>query len=191
MREKVRLFLAVVFTLLVAGGCGAGNNVYMEKVAEEENGTETVERDVTEQKQEFCYVYVCGAVLAPGVYEIPADGRVYEAIKAAGGLADGACAEAINQAEHVSDGQMIRIPTEEEVSEWDRKNEADDDGRMDINQASVADFMTLPGIGASKAEALVSYREAKGGFSSIEDIMNVDGIKKGVFDKIKDRIKVN
>lgn len=190
MREKVRLFLAVVFTLLVAGGCGAGNNVYMEKVAEEETGTETVERDVTEQKQEFCYVYVCGAVLAPGVYEIPADGRVYEAIKAAGGLADGACAEAVNQAEHVSDGQMIRIPTEEEVSEWDRKNEADD-GRMDINQASVADFMTLPGIGASKAEALVSYREAKGGFSSIEDIMNVDGIKKGVFDKIKDRIKVN
>ena len=91
----------------------------------------------------------------------------------------------------MSDGQMIRIPTEEEVSEWDRKKEADEDGRMDINHASVADFMTLPGIGASKAEALVSYREAKGGFSSIEDIMNVDGIKKGVFDKIKDRIKVN
>ena len=66
---------------------------------------------------------------------------------------------------------------------------SDDD--LDINHASVADFMTLPGIGASKAEALVSYREAKGGFSSIEDIMNVDGIKKGVFDKIKDRIKVN
>ena len=144
---------------------------------------------MAEQKQESCYV--CGAVLVPGVYEIPADGRVYEAIKAAGGLTEGACAEAINQAERVSDGQMIRIPTEEEVSEWDRRKEADEDGRMDINHASVADFMTLPGIGASKAEALVSYREAKGGFSSIEDIMNVDGIKKGVFDKIKDRIKVN
>lgn len=191
MREKARLFLAVVFTLLVAGGCGAGNNVYMEKVTEEAAGTETEEQDVAEQKQESCYVYVCGAVLVPGVYEIPADGRVYEAVKAAGGLAEGACAEAINQAERVSDGQMIRIPTEEEVSEWDRRKEADEDGRMDINHASVADFMTLPGIGASKAEALVSYREAKGGFSSIEDIMNVDGIKKGVFDKIKDRIKVN
>ena len=65
-----------------------------------------------------------------------------------------------------------------------------DDGLLDINRASVADFMTLPGIGQSKAEALFQYREAHGRFSSIEEIMNVDGIKEGVFNKIKDSIKV-
>ena len=65
-----------------------------------------------------------------------------------------------------------------------------EDGLLDINRASVADFMTLPGIGQSKAEALFQYREAHGRFSSVEEIMNVDGIKEGVFNKIKDSIKV-
>ena len=91
----------------------------------------------------------------------------------------------------VYDGQMLRIPTMEEVAAAQEESESNvDDGLLDINRASVADFMTLPGIGQSKAEALFQYREAHGRFSSIEEIMNVDGIKEGVFNKIKDSIKV-
>ena len=93
--------------------------------------------------------------------------------------------EAVNQAEFGTDGQMLRIPTMEEVAAAQEESESNvDDGLLDINRASVADFMTLPGIGQSKAEALFQYREAHGRFSSIEEIMNVDGIKEGVFNKL-------
>ena len=116
---------------------------------------------------------------------------VYEAVAMAGGMTEDAGMEAVNQAEFVTDGQMLRIPTMEEVAAAQEESESNvDDGLLDINRASVADFMTLPGIGQSKAEALFQYREAHGRFSSIEEIMNVDGIKEGVFNKIKDSIKV-
>ena len=138
-----------------------------------------------------CMVYVCGAVENPGVYELPENSRVYEAVAMAGGMTEDAGMEAVNQAEFVTDGQMLRIPTMEEVAAAQEESESNvDDGLLDINRASVADFMTLPGIGQSKAEALFQYREAHGRFSSIEEIMNVDGIKEGVFNKIKDSIKV-
>ena len=134
---------------------------------------------------------VCGAVENPGVYELPENSRVYEAVAMAGGMTEDAGMEAVNQAEFVTDGQMLRIPTMEEVAAAQEESESNvDDGLLDINRASVADFMTLPGIGQSKAEALFQYREAHGRFSSIEEIMNVDGIKEGVFNKIKDSIKV-
>ena len=126
-----------------------------------------------------------------GVYELPENSRVYEAVAMAGGMTEDAGMEAVNQAEFVTDGQMLRIPTMEEVAAAQEESESNvDDGLLDINRASVADFMTLPGIGQSKAEALFQYREAHGRFSSIEEIMNVDGIKEGVFNKIKDSIKV-
>ena len=122
---------------------------------------------------------------------LPENSRVYEAVAMAGGMTEDAGMEAVNQAEFVTDGQMLRIPTMEEVAAAQEESESNvDDGLLDINRASVADFMTLPGIGQSKAEALFQYREAHGRFSSIEEIMNVDGIKEGVFNKIKDSIKV-
>ena len=125
------------------------------------------------------------------MYELPENSRVYEAVAMAGGMTEDAGMEAVNQAEFVTDGQMLRIPTMEEVAAAQEESESNvDDGLLDINRASVADFMTLPGIGQSKAEALFQYREAHGRFSSIEEIMNVDGIKEGVFNKIKDSIKV-
>ena len=144
---------------------------------------------------ESCFVYVCGAVNCPGVYELPPKSRVYEAIRMAGGVTEDAGSESVNQAEYVTDGQMRRIPTEEGELAAEKSSgntdQAVDDGLLNINSDSAADFMTLPGIGQSKADALVKYREEHGGFSSIEEIMQVDGIKEGVFHKIKDSIKVN
>ena len=65
-----------------------------------------------------------------------------------------------------------------------------DAGKVNINQASEEELMTLPGIGASKAADIVRYREEQGGFEQIEDIMNISGIKEAVFEKIKDKITV-
>ena len=65
-----------------------------------------------------------------------------------------------------------------------------EDGRININTAGKEQLMTLPGIGESKAERIVEYRESVGKFSSIEDVMKVDGIKEGVYNKIKEQITV-
>lgn len=65
-----------------------------------------------------------------------------------------------------------------------------DDGKVNINTADAAQLQTLNGIGASRAQAIISYRESYGLFQSIEEIKNVDGIKDGVYNKIKDEISV-
>ena len=127
--------------------------------------------------------------------------RIYEAIALAGGLTEDASTAAVNQAETVSDGQMIFVPTIEEaeagigvISEVSgaatSEQEAVSDGRVNLNTASLTELMTLPGIGESKAQSILDYRAKNGGFSSVEEIMNVDGIKEGLYNRIKDSIKV-
>ena len=194
MNRKIRVFLGIIFCISMLCGCDSRNTVYLEKIQTETSEVpQTEEKDSTKETGS-CFVYVCGAVVNPGVYELPENSRVYEAVAMAGGMTEDAGTEAVNQAEIVTDGQMLRIPTIAEVlaAQEDASGDsgATDDGLLNINQAEVADFMTLPGIGQSKAEALVKYREEHGKFSSIEEIMNVDGIKEGVFNKIKDSIKV-
>ena len=187
MNRKRKVFLVIIFCMGVLCGCGSRNNVYLEKIQTETSEVPQTEEKDCQEEMGSCMVYVCGAVENPGVYELPENSRVYEAVAMAGGMTEDAGMEAVNQAEFVTDGQMLRIPTMEEVAAAQEESESNvDDGLLDINRASVADFMTLPGIGQSKAEALFQYREAHGRFSSIEEIMNVDGIKEGVFNKIKD-----
>ena len=130
--------------------------------------------DAEEGLPETLYVHVCGAVNAPGVYELRTDARIYEALEAAGGMTEDAAADWINQAEALSDGERIYVPTQEEAEESAAKEE----------------LLTLSGIGASKAESILKYRQEHGNFQSIEDLKKIEGIKDGVFNKIKDDIMV-
>ena len=149
------------------------------------------------REQPSIYVQVTGAVENPGVYELAADSRVFEAVKEAGGMTGDAAADCINQAEKLKDGDMIILYT---VSQWEqvraesenvRQSSQDEaDGLVNINTADVAQLCTIPGIGESRAQSIVTYREQNGGFKTIEDIMKVSGIKDGLFQKIKDKIKV-
>ena len=66
----------------------------------------------------------------------------------------------------------------------------DSDGKININSATKDELMTLSGIGEKKAQAIISYRESHGGFQSAEELMEVEGIKTGTYEKIKDRIKI-
>ena len=202
MNQTFRVFLVIAAAMSLLCGCGARNNVYLEKntgetgelcVTEALSATETEEPDGAKEEK-TCLVYVCGAVVAPGVYELDDGSRIYEAVELVGGFMEEAAEDALNLAESVTDGQMIRIPTEEEQEAVGRQGaEADSaaDGKLDLNRADVAALMELPGIGQSKAEAIVGYREEHGSFSRTEDLMKVEGIKEGVFNKIKDRIKVD
>lgn len=172
-------------------------------------------KDPEEEKEaELVFVHVCGAVVSPGVYGMEAEARVYEAVSCAGGLREDAAGEAVNQAQKVTDGERIYIPTREEVEagltlqaetdmiqpEKGANGSTDEvggvrtgntDGKLNINTASFEELKTLNGIGDTRAESILKYREEHGGFQTIEDLMNVEGIKEGVFEKIKDRITVN
>ena len=152
------------------------------------------------------YVHVCGAVKNPGVYEMPVGSRVYEAVEEAGGFTEEADSSYVNQAQQLADGAKLVIPTIEQSKELsvavgiqddvsgigsaDSTQDEASDGKININTASEAQLCNIPGIGSTRAAAIVAYRQENGGFTVIEDIMNVNGIKEGTYNKIKDKIKV-
>ncbi len=155
--------------------------------------TETLpeEESTTQVLAKVC-VHVCGSVNHPGVYYLEEGARIHEAVELAGGMTENAAGDVINLAEIVSDGEKIYIPSEEEVAEGFSVTDPQeaDDGLVNINTASLDELKKLPGIGDIKAEAIIAYREEAGRFDSIEDIMNVSGIKDSSYEQIKDYIKV-
>ncbi len=191
MKNK-QVYIAVVVALcVVAAGIAyiLSRESDVEPTVITEASSETVsDIEVTSTEADIIYVYVCGQVNSPGVVILNAGARVYEAIAAAGGMTGDALVNAVNQAETVTDGQMIYVPGigEEYVIETSSLG----DGLVNINTAGVDELMTLPGIGESRANAIIDYRESAGGFSTIEDIMLVSGIKESAFSKIKDYIKI-
>ena len=171
-----------------------------ETTASASRETDIQDKTDTQETEVTVCVYVCGAVVSPGVYELPAGARVHQAIQAAGGLTEDADLFLVNQAKLVEDGEQIRIYTKEEAKEAEQRistglsNETDelDDAsvRVNINHATADALMTLPGIGEAKALSIIEYRQTNGSFQKIEDIMNIPGIKEAVFSKIKDKITV-
>lgn len=196
MKQRIKIAVLTLLFSVVLTACGTDKTIYVETLEETEQQDE-IEQGQEVQLAEDCYVYVCGAVKNPGVYLFTSSARVCDVIKAAGGFTEDAAVTSVNQAEKVTDGQMLEILTE---TEYLAKRQAEqqevqaaesDDGRIDLNQASLEELMTLPGIGQTKAAGIIAYREKMGGFSSVEEVMQVEGIKEGVFNRMKDNIKVN
>lgn len=150
------------------------------------------ESEDKKQVKELIYVHVCGAVKKPGVYGFLPGSRVTDAIKAAGGHKKSADTNGVNQASLLFDGDQIYIPKmgEEKVPVFSTLKEEEKSGLIDLNRATKEELMTLPGIGEAKADLILLYREKNGEFMMIEDIMNVNGIKDGSFQKIKNYIFV-
>lgn len=197
-RKRIGCLLGIISLCLC--GCNQNTDIYLEEYGENTQKVEPVESmevSETEERSRICYVYICGAVMNPGVYAMQEGSRIYEVIREAGGFTEGADETVVNQAEPVTDGMMIRIYTidEAESLELEKRDVSEKfsggDGRLDINKAGISELMTLPGIGSAKAEAIVSYRTEYGDFSDVEDLMNIPGIKEGIFAQIREHIKVN
>ena len=177
-----------------------GEQAEDENVSAPENNTLGDRRDVENSEKSGVYVYICGEVIKPGVYELSGDSRIYEAVDAAGGFTENAARECVNLASKVSDGMQITIYNREEaaslladrapVGENAGKSGTSGSGLVNLNTATKEELMTLKGIGESKAEDIIRYREKSGGFKKIEDIMKISGIKENGFQKIKDSITV-
>ncbi len=165
--------------------------------AEEEFAQKEPDQSLAEQEEPACVVHICGAVNRPGVYALPEGSRVCDAVEAAGGLSEEASGSSVNQAERLVDGMQIVVPTLEEVKNggytWGAAAKGGgetEDGLVNINTASREELMQLPGIGETRAEAILNYRQEQGRFQTIEDIMKVDGIKEASFEKLKELITV-
>ena len=171
--------------------------------------------DASSEEAKTLVVHICGAVSAPGVYELPAGSRIIDAVEAGGGFLPEAEEACCNLAEEIVDGCQIYIMTKAEscadgqtekkagiqtspdsdMQTTDRNARSNsapalENGLVNLNTADVAALMTLPGIGESRAKAIISYREQHGAFAKIEDIMKISGIKQAAFSKIKDKITV-
>lgn len=159
-------------------------------------------RDEEAGSNMYIYVHICGAVNEPGVYKVSPGSRLVDAIGLAGGLAEDAAGDSINQAKLLRDGERVYVPTEEEVKESGKElylyNESSDTagsgeskGPVNINSAGLEELISLPGIGKSRAESILSYRSENGGFKSVEEIMNIPGIKEGLFKQLSPYITVD
>jgi competence protein ComEA len=136
-------------------------------------------------------VDVAGAVVNPGVYSLPLNARVVEAIKAAGGLKKGADTSDINQARILKDGEQIYVyPAALSGNGGVSRPAIRKNGPIMINRATVKDFESLDGIGPVLANRIVTYRKTNGPFSAIEDLLKVPGIGQSKFAQFKEKLRV-
>lgn len=200
--KKQIILLGIVVLMMLVGCTGCKKQSYLETQSDlQEEHTKSA--DTTEEKKQQTektteiYVQIDGAVKKPGVYTFSEESRVYELIEAAGGLLPEAYDLGINQAKRLADGEKIYVYTKEEIENGagttDTQNPKGqtDDGKVNINTASVEELMTLSGIGETRAKDIIAYRNAHGAFSLPEDLKNVSGIGDSTYNKIADAIIVN
>lgn len=144
-------------------------------------------------------IHVSGAVLNPGVYQLPQGSRVEDAVIAAGGALDEANLQEVNLAARLKDGEKISVPFAGESAQISTsKNDsfafdespAESGGLVNLNTATLEELQSLPGIGETRAKAIITYRENNAGFKSIEEIQKVPGIGPVIYERLKDLITV-
>ena len=156
------------------------------------NETNNKDEKAEDKHDEKIFVDVKGAVKHPGVFETTKDKRVKDLIEEAGGLLDDADTSTLNLSQRVKDQMVIYVlkhgEKPKQISEGGSSSSNTD--VININTANKEQLMKISGVGKTKAEAIISYREKNGDFKKKEDITKVRGIGKATFDKIKDKIEV-
>lgn len=211
-KEKYQLILGILFFLL-AGILYLGQNGGQKKNGittghfadsadgqqkKEQTNQKPVQTSVGEKtNRSTVTIHICGAVKKPGVYTFQGEPHIVDVVRKAGGFTKKADQTSVNLAERAADGTQLVISakgkhkvTNEEPNSHSESSGSGLSGKVNINTASEQELMTLSGIGESKASEIVSYRKTNGAFHQIEEIMNISGIKEGVFSKIKDYITV-
>ena len=156
------------------------------------NETNNKDEKSEDKHDEKIFVDVKGAVKHPGVFETTKDKRVKDLIEEAGGLLDDADTSTLNLSQKVKDQMVIYV-----LKHGEKPKQISDSGTssssgdvININTANLEQLMKISGVGKTKAEAIISYREKNGDFKKKEDITKVHGIGKATFEKIKDKIEV-
>lgn len=190
MKTVLYIFIGILLGLLLAGG------IWLAARAPEGESVQLRPAPTSEPIQ----VHIAGAVVRPGLYDLPEDSRVMDAVEVAGGFVAEADKNSINLAARLEDAQRLDIPyvagyipdVEQGfvvISEGTPSPLAGEE-LVNINTASLEELDTLPGIGPTTAQKIIDYREENGPFATIEDIVNVSGIGAVTYEEIKDLITV-
>ncbi|HEM3582129.1 TPA: helix-hairpin-helix domain-containing protein [Streptococcus suis] len=163
------------------------------------SSSDLVEETSTEASEEptQLVVDVKGAVAKPGLYTLEADARVNDAVEAAGGLTSQADPKSINLAQKLSDEAVVYVASKDEnisvVTSTTASSAISPEGnesKVSLNTATEADLQTISGIGAKRAADIIAYREANGGFKSVDDLNNVSGIGDKTMESIRPYVTV-
>lgn len=148
-------------------------------------------------------VYVSGAVLEPGMYELAPNSRALDAVAAAGGLTETADRERVNLARRLKDGNQVNVPsvkqtaartaTQAKAKEGASANSAAKGKaavRVKLNTATAAELEALPGVGPALAQRIAAYRQGRR-FSSVDDLLKVKGIGKAKLERLRPLVEVD
>ncbi|WP_352417649.1 helix-hairpin-helix domain-containing protein [Clostridium tertium] len=179
-------------------------NIFVEEEAPDDNSVEVNAEPIKEVKGEnqltkgtkMIVVEIKGEVVNPDVYEISEGSIIRDLITKAGGLTNEANIGKINRADKLRDNQLIVIPNKNELSNANtninvsKEGNTAEDGIININTASLEELQKINGVGEVKAKSIINYREKNGGFKSIDEMKNIEGIGDKTFEKMKDQITV-
>lgn len=216
----------IIFLLLLLAGCAGTSLLSSDKeelapaASFSSAGVQSADGQRSGKTQgKTIRVQVSGAVLEPGIYDLPADSRAEAAIAAAGGLTEKADAERVNMVRKLRDGMLLQVPAQKagggkkaaqratgaagasgkkaaagSISSASGKNTADkrdaSAGRVRINSASVSELQSLPGVGPALAQRIIAERR-RGRFASAEDLLRVSGIGKAKLEKMRAYVEVD
>jgi competence protein ComEA len=140
---------------------------------------------VNEVTQEFLYVHVVGEVMSPGMYQLPTGARLVDAVFAAGGLTEEADNASVNLARELTDGEQIVVFS---ISQEGQSSGTNPAGLISLNRAGDKELEELPGIGPALAGRIIAWREANGGFKSVQDLLKVSGIGESLLSGVIDLV---
>jgi competence protein ComEA len=185
------LLLAVVVLFLLNQERNHGEQMFLSESTTSNDAIVTEKEEKGEKTASTIFVDVKGEVVHQGVYEVKETDRVKDVISLAGGFTKDADQTKVNLAAKVHDEMVIYVPKVGEAADGAAiANTAKDDGKVNVNTATVEELQQLHGIGPAKAEAIIAYREEHGPFQKIEDLLNVTGIGVKSLEKIKDQVVV-
>lgn len=190
-RNKDKIIIIILVAVLTGVGFYKSNSSIEEP---EQNLLQFANTNVdeTSEKPKEVYVHIDGEVVNPGLYKLTTDDRVNDLLVLAGGATDKASLKDVNLAKRLEDEMKIYIPSKDEIVSNEvlgQSGLSSSTGKINLNTASKDELKTLPGIGDSRADEIIRYRENTG-FSKIEDIKNISGIGDKTYEKLKDLISV-
>lgn len=214
--NRYKVIIIVVIIIIIGGGIYYTflnkSDVFIDREDIRENNEEinNISENTNLKQESSIVVHISGAVHKEGVVKLKEGSRIEDAIIEAGGIREDAYTKDLNLAYKLEDGIKIYIPTIDEHNKdiMQGTNQNDESNvikssnpinspakdnkskKVNINTANQAELETLPGIGASTASKIVSYREQNGKFKKIEDIKKVNGIGENKFKNIKDVITI-
>lgn len=195
-RAQLAVYAAVAVAMLLLGAKWIRAGEATEPAAFESAGAEAAaaEGDAAtfEPASSKLVVHVAGEVSKPGVYRMPADSRVTDAIERAGGVTRGAVADAINLAAKLADGQQVIVPAKHPApasAPGGAGPAGADDGPISLGSATAEQLETIEGIGPVTAGSIIEFRDEQGGVASVDELDEVSGIGPATMEALRSRLQ--